>query len=98
VPLLTSSTGVVRAYRQALARYYDEPPSPQGLAGFVAARYTAAVLSGMRTGITRASVLQAMRERKDTDVDGFMVRCEGAERRSGYVTQTMLSADGRLIG
>ena len=98
VPLLTSSAGVVRAYRKALARYYDEPPSPQGLAGFVAARYTAAVLSGVRVGITRASVLQGLRERKDTDVDGFMVRCEGVERRSGYVTQTMLSADGRLIG
>lgn len=98
VPLLTSSTGVVRAYRQALARYYDEPPSPQGLAGFVSARYTAAILSGVRPAITRASVLQALRERGDTNVDGFVVRCEGAERRSGYVTQTMLASDGRLIG
>jgi len=52
VPLLTSTLGVVRAYRQALARYYDEPPSPQGLAGFVSARYAAAVLSG--PGVTKA--------------------------------------------
>jgi len=98
VPLLTSSIGVVRAYRQALARYYDEPPSPQGLAGFVSARYAATILTGMRSGLTRSSVLQALRERTETDVDGFMVRCEGAQRLSAYVTQTMLTADGRLIG
>lgn len=98
VPLLTSTLGVVRAYRQALARYYDEPPSPQGLAGFVSARYAATVLSGLRGEPTRASVLQALRERSDTDIDGFMVRCAGTERRSGYVTQTMLAADGRIIG
>lgn len=98
VPLLTSTLGVVRAYRQALARYYDEPPSPQGLAGFVSARYAAAVLSGLRAEPTRANVLQALRERTDSDIDGFMVRCAGSERRSGYVTQTMLAADGRIIG
>lgn len=98
VPLLTSSLGVVRAYRKALAHFYDEPPSPQGLAGFVSARYTAAVLSGIRGTPTRGNVLQALRERTDTDVDGFMVRCDGALRRGTYVTQTMLSADGRLIG
>lgn len=98
VPLLNSTLGVVRTYRQALARYYDEPPSPQGLAGFVSARYAAAVLSGIRSEPTRASVLQALRERTDSDIDGFMVRCAGMERRSGYVTQTMLAADGRIIG
>lgn len=98
VPLLTSSLAVVRAYRKALAHFYDEPPSPQGLAGFLAARYTAAVLSGVRGTLSRTSVLQALRDRSDTDVDGFVVRCEGAQRRSTYVTQTMLAADGRLIG
>lgn len=98
VPLLTSSLGVVRAYRKALAHFYDEPPSPQGLAGFVAARYTAKVLSAVRGPLTRGNVLQALRERTDTDVDGFVVRCDGARRRSSYVTQTMLAADGRLIG
>lgn len=98
VPLLTASLGVVRAYRKALAHFYDEPPSPQGLAGFIAARYTADAISRVRGPITRGSVLQALRERTDTDLDGFVVRCAGTQRSSAYVTQTMLAADGRLIG
>ena len=33
VPLLNTSATVVRAYRSALLKYFDEPPTPQGLAG-----------------------------------------------------------------
>ena len=56
VPLITSSLPVVRAYRQTLARLYDEPPSPLGLAGFIAARYTANTLARTGAAPTRASV------------------------------------------
>jgi len=98
VPLVTAGLPIVRAYREALARLYDEPPSPQGLAGFIAARYTAEVLQGISGPITRASALAAFRRRQGLDLGGFSVAFEGRRRASAYVTQSMLTADGRIVG
>lgn len=98
VPLLTSPLPVVRAYRSALARLYDEPPSPQGLAGFIAARYTAQALERVNGLVTRASVLATLRRRSDSDIGGFAVAFQGGRRTSAYVTQTMLTADSRIVG
>ncbi|MDD2712056.1 MAG: ABC transporter substrate-binding protein [Simplicispira sp.] len=98
VPLLTSSLPVVRAYRQTLARLYDEPPSPLGLAGFIAARYTADTLARIGTAPTRASVLEALRQHPDTDIGGFRVAFQGKKRTSAFVTQTLLTSDGRIVG
>ncbi|WP_027996122.1 ABC transporter substrate-binding protein [Simplicispira psychrophila] len=98
VPLLTSSLPVVRAYRTALARLYDEPASPLGLAGFIAARYTGIALASINGAITRASVLTALRRRSDANIGGFMLTFQNKKRISSHVTQTMLTPDGRIIG
>lgn len=45
VPMVTASLPVVRAYRETLSRLFDEPPAALSLAGFIAARYTHAVLA-----------------------------------------------------
>jgi hypothetical protein len=95
----TSSLGVVRAYRQQLKLLFDEAPTPVGLAGYVAARYFTQVLGRMEGPVTRAGLLQAFGRRPAADLDGFQVRFSGAASRgSRYVTQTLLTADGRLVG
>ncbi|OYY85021.1 MAG: twin-arginine translocation pathway signal protein, partial [Acidovorax sp. 28-64-14] len=98
VPLITSSLPVVRAYRDALSRFFDEAPSPQGLAGFIAARYTAEILGGISGPITRASMLAALQRRNDVNVGGYVVAYQGKKRSNAYVTQSMLTQDGRIIG
>ncbi|WP_335622386.1 ABC transporter substrate-binding protein [Acidovorax sp. T1] len=98
VPLVTSGLPVVRAYRTALARFFDEAPSPQGLAGFIAARYTAEVMGGISGPITRASVLSALQRRANVNVGGYVVAYQGKKRLNAYVTQSMLTQDGRIIG
>jgi len=98
VPLVTAALPIVRAYRDALARLYDEPPSPQGLAGFIAARYTAEVLQNVNGPLTRASALAAFRRRQDLNLGGFTVAFDGRKRTHAYVTQSMLTADGRIVG
>ena len=98
VPMVNAGLPVVRAYRDALARYYDEAPTPLGLAGFIAARYTAQVLASLDTAPTRQNVLTAFQRRNTMDVGGFQVQYD-KNRRSGYfVTQSMLASDGRVVG
>ena len=98
VPLVTSSIAVVRSYRETLARLFDEPPTSLSLAGFIAARYTYEVLNGMDTSLTRASVLGAFQKRLNLDMGGFRVSFNSQRRSSTYVTQSMMTLDGRLIG
>ena len=98
VPLVSASLPVVRAYREALAKLYDEPPSPQGLAGFIAARYTAEVLQQMTAPLTRANVLAALQQRKALNVGGWIPPYQDKKRSAAFVTQSMLSSDGRIVG
>ena len=98
VPLITSSLPVVRAYRDALGRFFDEPPSPQGLAGFIAARYTAEIMGSISGPITRAALLFALQRRADVNMGGYIVAYRGKKRANAYVTQSMLTQDGRIIG
>jgi ABC-type branched-subunit amino acid transport system substrate-binding protein len=98
VPLVNSALPIVRSYRQVLAKLYDEPPTPLGLAGFIAAKYTHEVIQGIEGQITRASVLQAFNRRQNVDVGGYRVVYTAQKRGSAYVTQSMLGADGRVIG
>ncbi|MBP6598394.1 MAG: ABC transporter substrate-binding protein [Giesbergeria sp.] len=98
VPLLSASLPVVRAYRAALAQLYDEAPTAQGLAGFIAARYSAELLASVPAPLNRASVLATLRQRQEANVGGFRVAFEAQQRSSSFVTQTMLTADGRIVG
>ncbi|AVP57551.1 ABC transporter substrate-binding protein [Pulveribacter suum] len=98
VPLVTAGLPIVRAYRDVLGRLYDEPPSPQGLAGFIAARYTAEVLASAAGPLHRASVLAAFRKRREVQLGGYVVAYQGRRLASGVVTQSMLAGDGRIVG
>ena len=98
VPLVNASMAIVRSYRETLARLFDEPPTPLSLAGFIAARYTYEVLSAIEASLTRQNVLAAFQKRSSLDMGGFRISFNEQRRSSTYVTQSMLSADGRLIG
>ncbi|KAF1047150.1 ABC transporter substrate-binding protein [Xylophilus sp.] len=98
VPLVTAGVPVVRAYRDVLARLFDEAPSPLGLAGFVAARYTAEVIAAIDGTPTRAAVLAAFQKRTPVDLGGFRIDYDAGGRSAGPVTQSMLAPDGRIVG
>ena len=98
VPPVNASLAVVRRYRDTLARLFDEAPSPLGLAGFIAARYTFEVLGTVDGGLTRQSVLHAFQKRAELDLGGFRVSFNPQRRSAAYVTQSMMTLDGRLIG
>jgi ABC-type branched-subunit amino acid transport system substrate-binding protein len=98
VPMVNGSLPVVRSYRETLARLFDEPPTALSLAGFIAARYTYEVLDDIEGALTRQSVLNAFQQRANQDIGGFRVSFNPQRRSSHYVTQSMLTADGRLIG
>lgn len=97
VPPVNSSLPVVRSYRETLERLFDEPPTSLSLAGFIAARYTHSVLKGVEGALTRSTVLEAFQRRENQDLGGFRITFD-AQRRSGqYVTQSMMSPNGRVI-
>ncbi len=98
VPLVNASLPVVRTYRETLAKFFDEPPTPLSLAGFIAARYTYEVLSEIDGTVTRASALAAFQKRTAMDLGGFRVSFSAQNRSGAYVTQSMMAADGRMIG
>ena len=98
VPMVTAGLPIVRAYRETLARLFDEPPNPLSLAGYIAARYAQDVLQTLEPAATRAQVLQAFRQRNQLDLAGFRISFQAQRRSSAYVTQSMLTADGRILG
>jgi hypothetical protein len=89
---------VVRRYREAMARFFDEPPVALSLAGYIAARYTFEVMNSVDGALTRASVLAAFRRRAEVDVGGYRVSFDQRRRSATFVTQSMLTPDGRVVG
>jgi hypothetical protein len=89
---------VVRAYRDALARLFDEPPSPISLAGYLAGRYAAAVLAGIEPNAGRARVLAEFQRRRPIQLDGWQVAFDESGRGSTYVSQLLLNAQGSFVG
>lgn len=98
VPMVNAGLPIVRNYREALARLFDEPPTPLSLAGFIAARYTYEVLSTVEAQITRQSVLQTFQKRASIDLGGYRIKFNAQHRSGSFVTQSMLTPDGRLVG
>jgi ABC-type branched-subunit amino acid transport system substrate-binding protein len=98
VPMVNSSVPMVKTFRATLSRLYDEPPSPLSLAGYVAARYTHEVLQTIEGAVTRASALQAFTRRSAIDLGGYRISPEIHSRGTAYVTQSMITIDGRLLG
>ena len=99
VPMVTaSSVPIVRRYREVLSRLFDEPPVALSLAGFIAAQYTYEVLAGIDGTVTRASALSAFQQRTAIDLGGYRISFDANRRSAKYVTQSMLTADGRVVG
>lgn len=98
VPLVTSSVPIVRSYRETLSRLFDEPPAALSLAGFIAARYTYEVLAGVEGPLTRQGALAAFQQRRAVDLGGFHVKYDERRRSATFVTQSLLTQDGRIIG
>ena len=98
VPVTSASLAVVRAYRQSLLKYFDEAPTAISLAGYISARVGYEILSSVDGSITRASVRAAAMQMSNLDVGGYRVAYANHRRTSAYVTQSMLTADGRVLG
>lgn len=98
VPLVNAQAPVVRQYREAMARLYDEPPTPQSLSGFVAARFAFEALRQTEGTPTRMGVMAALQQRKSWDLGGFLIQTSAQRRSGSYVTQSMLASDGRFVG
>ncbi|MCJ0763045.1 ABC transporter substrate-binding protein [Variovorax terrae] len=98
VPMVTASLPVVRAYRETLARLFDEAPTSLSLAGFIAARYTYEVLNDLDGALTRQNALAAFQRRASLDVGGYRISFNPQRRSGTYVTQSMLTTDGRVVG
>ena len=101
VPMVNSSLPVVRAYRAAMSKFFDEPANPLSLAGYIAARYTFEVLNRVAntgSGLNRQTALAAFQKRESVDVGGFVVNYNAAGRGSQFVTQSMLTKDGQTRG
>ena len=98
VPMVNSPLSIVKSYREALLRFFDEPPTPQSLAGYISAQYTALLLNRIEGTPSRQAALAAFRKRANIDLGGFQVSFQDRRRTSNYVTQSMITPDGRLIG
>ncbi len=98
VPVLTSNLPVVRSFRESLARYFDEAPTALSLAGYIAARASFDLMASVEGPISRASLLAASQRSTGLDVGGFQISLAAQKRTSAYVTQSMLTADGRVLG
>ena len=98
VPPLNSNLPLVRAYREVMGPLYDEPPTAQSLAGFLSARYCAEVLQGVEGNITRNNAMLAFSKRNAIDLAGLRLNPDTRKRTSVLVTQSMLGADGKIVG
>ena len=98
VPLLNTHSPLLRQYRDALGRYFDEPPSPHSLAGFISARFAQEVIQSADLSAGRAGVLAAFQRRAPMELGGFRVSYGGRSLLHPFVTQSLLTPDGRLVG
>ena len=98
VPMVNSSLPVVRAYRESLTRYFDEPPTPQSLAGFLSARFAHAALQRADGTLNRANLMLTLQRHTPIDLGGFRIQLDEKQRAGTFVTQSMISSDGKLVG
>ncbi len=97
VPVVSSSVPIARRYRQALTKYFDEPPTALSLAGYISARYTAQTMLAAKSW-NRSSVYEAFARRQSIDMEGFRVEYDNGRLTTAFVTQSMISTDGRVVG
>ncbi len=61
-------------------------------------RYLVEVMAGISGPVTRASMLAALQKRTTQNIGGYTISYQGRKRSNAYVTQTMLTPTGRIIG
>ena len=98
VPPVNSNLPLVRNFREVLGRLYDEPPTAQSLAGYVSARYCAEMLQTVEGGLNRANVFQTFSKRQPLEMAGMRLNPDTRKRTGVLVTQSMLGADGKIVG
>jgi ABC-type branched-subunit amino acid transport system substrate-binding protein len=98
VPTITSGLPIVQSYRAAMKKFFDEPPTPLSLAGYISARYAFEVLAKVSQPLTRELALAAFQRRHSIDLGGYKINYQGTDRGSQFVTLSMLNKDGRTIG
>lgn len=98
VPAVNSNLPIVRNYREVLGRLYDEPPTAQSLAGFVSARYCAEMLQTVEGSLNRPNLFQAFAKRQPLELAGLRLNPDTRKRTGVFVTQSMLGADGKIVG
>ena len=96
VPLVSASARGARLPRSA-GQVVRRTPSPQGLAGLLQRGTRRRVLQQMTAPLTRANVLAALQQRKATQC-GRVDTLPRQKRSAAFVTQSMLSSDGRIVG
>lgn len=94
---LASRLPVVRADQQSLNRYFDEPPSPMSLAGYIAGRYAGSVLARLGASPSRQQLLAEVKQRRALEVSGWPIAFANGARGSSYVDQVLLGK-GKYIG
>jgi hypothetical protein len=88
---------IVRRYKAALTKLFDEPPTALSLAGYISAQYTFEVLNSMDGELTRKRVLSAFQKSSVTNIGGFRIRSDKADRKDRFVAQSLLTTDGRIV-
>jgi branched-chain amino acid transport system substrate-binding protein len=92
------TSSLVREHLVLMKRFRDEPPSHATLEGFVAAKHLIATLRAINGEIDRASILTALRARREVDVGGFVISWPGRSNRgSRFADMTLLRKDGSLL-
>jgi branched-chain amino acid transport system substrate-binding protein len=92
------ASALAREHLALMKRFRDEPPSHATLEGFVAAKYLVATLRSISGEADRASILAALRARREVDVGGFVVSWPGQTNRgSRFADMTLLRKDGTLL-
>ncbi len=97
VPSVSSQIGVVRKFRQALARFFDEAPSAQSLSGYISARTALDVVSGAEGPPSREAFFSTQSKRTGVEFDGLALLRHSNDKRKPFVTLSMLSAEGRWM-
>lgn len=87
-----------REFDRVFKKYFDEPPTHQSLAGFVAAHQLLAALGRIGGPVNRVTLTAALQANTRLDVYGFELNYATVPQRgSEFVDLLMIRADGKLL-
>jgi hypothetical protein len=89
---------VLETYRAKLSQLFDEAPSTISLAGYLAGLYAATLVNDTGAAPSRESLVAQVARHAPQDLGGWRVEFQNDRRGSRFVTHTLLSNNGQLIG